>query len=444
MDQAENHLVVVNDTDQGPHLHTRSHDAIIRPLLILLIALAASLPAQVDPGGPDTALAWNQWRGAQRDGLSPDTGLATDWPDGGPSLLWKVDGLGLGFSSVAFAGQRIFTMGQVRGAAHLFCLDLSDGAVQWSARIGASGGSRQPGPRATPSTDGKLVFGLGYDGELACLAAESGEEKWRKNLYDEFDGEIMSGWGYSESPLLDGDLVLVTPGGSAGSVVALNKTSGALVWQSGELTDEAAYSSLVPAVINGTRQYIVLTARSVAGIAATDGGLLWRGAFRGSTAVCATPIYRDGFVFVTAAYSVGCKAFKVTEADGQFQVSDLYAGMQLQNHHGGVVAVDGHVYGFGRRNLKCIEIESGEVLWENRSVGKGSITYADGHLIVRGEAGRASVALVAATPTGYVEKGRFDQPDRTGVEAWAHPVVFGGKLYIRDQGILLCYDLRSN
>ena len=414
---------------------------ILRLLLLLLITPAAEILAQIDSAGQDTRLIWNQWRGPNRDGLSPDTGLATNWSAGGPSLAWQVDGLGRGFSTVAFAGERIFTMGQADGEARLFSLDATDGAIQWSAQIGASGGSQQPGPRATPSTDGQLVFGLGYDGELVCLAVESGEEVWRKNLYDDFDGAIMSGWGYSESPLLDGDLLVVTPGGSDGSVVALNKTTGAQVWRCLDLTDAAAYSSLVPAVIGGIRQYIVLTAQSVAGIAAADGKILWRGAFRGVTAVCATPVYRDGLVFVTASYSVGCKAFEITAENGEFQVTDLYSGMQLQNHHGGVVAVGQYVYGFGRRNLKCIEIRSGQVVWEERSVGKGSITYADGRLVVRGEGSRATVALVEATPDGYKEKGRFDQPERSLVQAWAHPVVFGGRLYIRDQEVLLCYDL---
>jgi outer membrane protein assembly factor BamB len=197
-------------------------------------------------------------------------------------------------------------------------------------------------------------------------------------------------------------------------------------------------------VIGGVRQYIVLTGQSVAGIGAGDGRLLWRSNRRGTTAVCSTPVYRDGMVFVTSDYGIGCNAFRITRAGSSFRAVEVYAGKQLMSHHGGVILVDGHVYGLGRRYLKCIELATGRLVWENRSVGKGSIAYADGHLIVRSEGRTGAVALVEATPTGYREKGRFDQTDRSGDPTWAHPVVFGGKLYIRDQGVLLCYDLRAN
>ncbi len=403
-----------------------------------------SIPVLMALALPLCAQEWNQWRGPNRDNLSPDTDLLTRWPAGGPSLAWKTTGLGQGFSSVSFAGDRIFTMGDSRGAARLFALSAEDGAFLWSAAVGTPGGERSRGPRGTPSTDGTLVFTLGQDGDLACVEAATGRLRWKKNLRTDFRGEMMSGWGYSESPLLDGDLVICTPGGRRGAVIALEKTTGEVAWRCTELTDPAAYSSLVPAEIAGVRQYIVLTGESVAGIDAERGTLLWRRARRGTTAVCATPVYRDGYLFVTSAYSVGCNAFQITYSGGEFRVRNLYAGRQLENHHGGVVLVGDYVYGFGRRNLKCIELTTGEVVWENRSVGKGSITYADGHLVVRGEGRRGEVGLVAATPDGYVERGRFNQPDRSYESSWADPVVFGGKLYIRDQGVLLCYDVSAN
>ena len=247
------------------------------PCLSILLLAATALPVVAqDRGSRAGDLDWNQWRGPNRDGLSPDTGLMAEWPDAGPPLAWKTNGLGLGFSSVSFAGDRIFTLGESNRAARLFALDAADGEVLWSTRVGRPGGERNRGPRSTPATDGNLVFTLGHDGELTCVVAATGEVQWRKNLVRDFGGSMMSGWGYSESPLLDGDHVICTPGGRRGAVLALKKTTGEVAWRCDQLRDPAAYTSLVPAVISGVRQYIVLTGQSVAGIGAGDGRLLWR------------------------------------------------------------------------------------------------------------------------------------------------------------------------
>ncbi len=400
---------------------------------LLIILSCGSLPAQ----------EWNQWRGPLRDGLSPDKDLAREWPESGPPIAWQTTGLGQSFSSVSFYGDKIFTMGDVDGAAKLFALNAADGEIIWSAEVGKPGGVRNPGPRGTPATDGKFVYTLGHDGELVSSDIETGKKAWSCNLISDYGGKMMSRWGYSESPLLDGDLLVVTPGGSNGAVLALNKNSGEQVWRCTEITDGASYASLVPVEIGGIRQYLIFTGTCVAGIDATDGKMLWRGNRSGKTAVCATPVYEDGLLFVTSAYNVGCNAFKISADNGDFQVSEIYAGKQMQNHHGGVVLIDGFIYGIGRRQLKCIELATGKVMWEDNSVGKGSIAYADGHLVVRGEDAKGAIALVEATPDGYREKGRFDQPERRDAPAWAHPVIFGGRLYIRDQGLLLCYDLEE-
>jgi len=411
------------------------------PILVITFA-GVRAPAQDSKPAPVQSAEWNQWLGPNRDDRSPDKGLIRQWPDGGPKLAWTTAGLGQGFSAVSFAGKRIFTAGDVDGEAKVFALDRKDGKILWSARLGEAGGRRKPGPRSTPSTDGKLVFALGQDGSLVCADAKSGKVRWRKHMKSDFGGRMMSGWGYSESPLLDGDLLVCCPGGRNGTVIALKKNTGKVAWRCEDLTDPASYCSLVPVVIGGVRQYIVLTNESLAGIAAKDGELLWRADRHGKTAVCSTPVYHDGYVFVSSDYGVGCNAFKVTANGKKFTVEELYAGKQLLSHHGGMVLVGGHVYALGRRNLKCIELATGDVAWEAKSVGKGSITYADGNLIVRSERGPGTIALVEATPDGYKEKGRFNPPERTHEPSWAYPVVFGGRLYIRDQDTLVCYDLQ--
>ncbi len=414
---------------------------VARTLLPVFCVAALSLPAPAS--GPEPA-EWNQWRGPNRDGLSPDTGLLKQWPPAGPPLAWKAAGLGGGFSSVSFAGARIFTMGDVGDSCAVVALNLADGKVAWTAKVGRTGGGGgYPGPRCTPATDGTLVYALGQYGDLVCVEAATGKERWRKNLSTEFGGRMMSGWGYSESPLLDGDQVVVTPGGQRGAVLALNKSDGQTLWQSADFKDAAAYASLVPVEIGGTRQYLVLTGASVAGIEAKSGKLLWRADRPGRTAVIPTPVYRDGLVFVTSGYGVGCNVFKVTRSNGEFQAQEVYKGMQMANHHGGVTLVGDHVYGIDERSLKCIELSTGRVVWENRSVGKGAVAFADGHFVCRSERGAGTIALVEATAEGYKEKGRFDQPDRSRQSSWPHPVIFGKKLYIRDQDLLLCYDVAA-
>jgi outer membrane protein assembly factor BamB len=404
--------------------------------MTITLALLLGLSQAATP-----AVEWNQWRGPKRDGLSPDTGLLKQWPAGGQALAWKATGVGLGYSSVSFEGSRIFTMGQVDGRTCLLALNLADGKILWKADVGGPGGTRGEGPRSTPATDGKLVVGLGQHGDLLCVNAADGKELWRKSFSKDFGGRMMSGWGFSESPLLDGDLVVCTPGGSKGTIAALKKSTGETVWQCAEVTDRAGYASVVPVEIGGVRQYLFFTDSNVGGIGAKDGKLLWRSERAGKTAIVDTPIYHDGIVFVSSAYGIGCHAFRVTASGGAFKSEPAYSGTQFSSHHGGAILVGEHVYGLGDGALKCVELKTGKVVWQDRSVGKGSIAYADGLLVCRGEKG--SVALADASPAGYKEKGRFEQPDRSKEFAWAHPIVFGGKLYIRDQDVLLCYDVKA-
>jgi len=410
---------------------------ILRPSARLLFAVAALGAASLA-----TAADWPQWHGPNRDNISTETGLLASWPTGGPPLAWKIDNIGGGYSGVSVANGKIFTIGDLDDGAYVMALNEADGKLLWKTKLGKTGGGGgYPGPRATPTVDGTLVYSLGQYGDLLCCDALSGKEVWRKNLATDLGGKMMSGWGYSESVLVDGDKLLCTPGGSQGTVAALNKKTGALIWRSKDLTDSASYSSLVPVVINGVRQVIVFTDAHVAGIAIDTGKLLWSGVRKGKTAVIPMPIYKDNHVFVTSGYGVGCNLFKITGNTA----TEVYANNAMENHHGGVILVGNHLYGHSNRGgWTCMDFKTGNVAWtEKQKLGKGTLSYADGHFYCRAESGPGTIVLIEATPTGWKEKGRFDQPDRSGKQSWPHLVIANGKLYVRDQNVLLCYDIRK-
>jgi outer membrane protein assembly factor BamB len=275
------------------------------------------------------------------------------------------------------------------------------------------------------------------------LEASNGREVWRVHLVNDLGGPFPE-WGYSESPLVDGERVLATPGGADGTVAALDRTSGKVLWRSKELTDPAHYASLVIAELGGMRQYVVLTEHHVAGIAPEDGRVLWRATREGRTAVVPTPIVHGDLVYVTSGYGVGCNAFRVTRSAEGFTASEVYANKVMANHHGGVILVGEQVLGHSEgKGWTCQDLKTGEAVWQDRDIfGKGSIGYADGHVYLRREEGAGTVVLAEPTPAGLKEKGRFDQPDRSGEQSWTHPIVVGGFLYLRDQERLFCYDVR--
>lgn len=343
-------------------------------------------------------------------------------------------------------GNRVYTSGDKGDTSFVHALNLEDGKIVWTAKLGKSGAPGWggfAGPRATPTIDGDLVFTVSQWGEFVCLQKADGREKWRKHFTEDFGGARPE-WGFSESALVDGDKVLVTPGGDKGAVVAVNKQTGAVVWQSKEFTDEAHYSSLIIAEIGGVRQYIQLTAKSVAGLAADSGKLLWKAARKGATAVIPNPVYHNNHVYVTSGYGIGCNLFKVTPSGGSFSAEQVYANKVMVNHHGGVILVDGDVYGYSDgKGWTCQDFMSGEAKWQEKAkLGKGSITYADGRFYLRDE-DKGTVALIEASPGGYKETGRFEQPDRTKQKSWPHPVIAYGKLFLRDQDLLLCYDVKA-
>lgn len=385
---------------------------------------------------------WAQWRGPNRDAKSTETNLLEEWPEGGPPLAWKANGLGGGFSTVSISNGIIYTLGDIGDDCFAIALNEADGSPVWKTRIsGKSNYGGYPGPRCTPTVDGGQLFVLSAHGDLACLDAGTGGTKWTVSLKNEFNGKVMSGWGYSESPLVDGNRVICTPGGNDGTLLALDRNSGKELWRTKEWTDNAAYSSVIISTIEGTRQYIQLTDRSVGGVDPESGRLLWRADRPGKVAVIPTPVVSDNIVFVTSGYNVGCNGFRVTKDGSIWNAEQIYAKQQYANHHGGVVLLDGYVYGSNGGTFRCLDIKTGEFAFEGRSVGKGATLYADGHLYLRSEKG--PVALIEATPERLNEVSRFDQPERSNRDAWPHPVIANGKLYLRDQDLLLCYDVKK-
>lgn len=612
---------------------------VLNPRLLIAFALTMSLtsivPAEV-PFGPGD---WPQWRGPQRDGHSTDTGLLKAWPEEGPSVLWQVDTVGVGYSSLAIKDGRIYTQGDLNGIEHVLCLDAETGDVVWAAepqpvsqqraarvasemekldsnrdgridevealnRLGFDfnkfdkkvdgdsealadartqrlfalldtnqdqrltadetgrpffneteridqkdesadakqlaanrakdwlaiydkngdksidraesrnsildrkfrrvdqreensdkgddkltaeeiesylvereagkdgvivpdemrdyyvsrypggdgfvsadevqsffGGYRNgqgDGPRGTPTIDDDRVYTEGGNGDVTCMDAATGNTIWHVNLTADFGGG-RPGWGYSESPLVAGEMIVVTPGGKQGTVLALDKYTGNKLWQSDEVTEGAHYSSPVIADIHGTRTLVQFARQSVFGITADEGRFLWKysGANNG-TANCATPIVDDNRVFASSSYGTGGGLAQILKTGGGQQAEEVYFEKKMSNHHGGIVKVDDHMYGFGS-TLICMDFKTGDIAWQDRSVGKGSLTVADGMLYLLSE--RHEVALAEATPEGYREHGRFKIADH-GRPSWAHPVVIGGVLYIRDQESLTAYNVR--
>jgi outer membrane protein assembly factor BamB len=390
---------------------------------------------------------WPQWRGPGRDGHSTDTDLIKQWPAGGPRLAWKTAELGKGYSGVSVAGDRLYTMGDKDAAGFLLALSAADGKVLWSAKIGAAGsphnlGWRYPGPRSTPTVSDDLVFAVDAWGELICVSAADGKELWRKRYREHFGGKPPT-WGYSESPLADGDQVVVTPGGTNGAMVALDRKTGRLLWQSRDFTDDVHYSSIVLADIDGTRQYVQLTAVSVVGISAKDGALLWRVPRQGGEGVVPTPIVAGNKIYVTSGYGDGCNLYEITASAGKSSAKQVYANKVMVNLIGGVVKVDEYLYGYSDgKGFSCQNFTNGGVVWaEREKIKKASVSYADGMLFCREEV-TGTVILLAASPRGYTEMGRIKQPERRREGAWTHPTIANGRLYLRDQDLLLCYQVK--
>ncbi len=413
----------------------------------------ATPPGKAEPG---KAGFWPQFRGPDRDGLSPETGLLKEWPENGLKLLWRLEGLGSGYSSISISDGKIFTMGdrQTQGdakAQFVIAYDAETRKELWAAPIGPP---HQDGPRCTPTLDGERLYAIGTAGDLACLEAATGKIRWSKNFGRDFGAGKTPHWKFSESPLVDGEKVLCTPGGKEAALVALDKATGEVIWKSalpelGELgKDEAGYSSIVAAEIAGTRQYVQMHGRGVVGVDAASGRFLWGyNRVANSIANITTPVVRGDFVFATTAYNTGSALLKIVRDGDGFRAEEVYflEPGEFQNHHGGVVLVGDFLYGGSGGNKGdpvCVEFSTGRVAWKSRAPARGSaaVIYADGRLIFRYD--RGTVFLVEATPEAFRIKGQF-QADTGNGPAWAHPVVLGGKLYLRHDTLLMCYDVRG-
>lgn len=384
---------------------------------------------------------WPQFRGPDRANRSLEKNLLQSWPSGGPRLIWTAEGLGEGFSAVSVSSGRIYTMGNVGGDERIFCLDLQTGRPIWSQRNGnAFREGAGNGPRSTPTVDGETVYALGANGDLAAYNAISGQPGWRLNILETFGGKNIT-WGICESVLIDGDRLVCTPGGQRGTMVSLNKMTGRPIWTSQVPGGpQAAYASPVVSIVGGIRQYVNFTSKGVVGIKADDGTPLWGDdGSSNDTANCSSPIVADNLVFSASNYGKGAALVRLQGSRSRVQSERVYHTRDMKNHHGGMVLVDRHLYGSNDGILTCLDFNTGNVAWRQRT-GKGSVVYADGQVVFRSEEG--PVTMLAATPTGFQETGRFDQPARSGRPAWPHPVVAQGKLFLRDQDKLLCYSLR--
>ena len=405
----------------------RSIEALLVVALVVLCFSEAAAQANAD---------WPQWRGPNRDGISKETGLLKQWPASGPPLVWKATGAGGGYSSMSIAGGRLFTMGVRNGREYVVAFDIAYGKEIWATANGSVySNDRGDGPRGTPTVEGDRLYALGGNGDLSCMDTKTGKVVWTINILQKFGGENHR-WGISESPLVIGDKVLVNAGGRDASVIALNKKDGSVIWKS--QSDGAGYSSAMPVQIGNTTQVVFFTHTRALGVDLKDGRYLWSyPKASNDVANVATPVVRGNRVFLSSDYGTGAGLVEI-KADGTAQ--EVYFTKEMRNHHSTSILIGDYLYGFSSGILVAMKFDTGALAWRDRSVGKGSLVYADGNLYAYSENG--VVGLIEATPTGYVEKGRF-RIEQGSLPTWTHPVIDGGRLYLRDQNTIYAFDVRE-
>ena len=415
--------------------------------LIILIVIFVST------GIDSKAQDWLQWRGPNREGIYKETGLNLNWAEKKPPLAWTFRQAGSGYSAPTIVGTTLYCQGAADSTDFAFALDTRNGNLKWKQTLGEmSTPERGDGPRGSVTVDGDKLFLIRGNGHIHCLSAVDGKIIWQKDFINDLGGKMMSIWGFSESPLIDGNIVICSPGGEGGTLAAFDKNTGDLVWRTKELKDNASHSSPIVAEVDGIRQYIFLTAKCAAGVAAKDGKLLWKVPVEGGkvSAVIPTPIFNNNMVYITNSYGVGCLLVKLTRAGDNVNAETVYANNNMVNQHGGVVLVNGHIYGFtDGLGFVCQNFKTDEVVWKERinELLRGATIAVNDRLILLNER-TGLLGVVAASPDGWKEFGRIEIPERTKIETadnmvWTHPVVANGKLYLRDHDLLFCFDLKK-
>ena len=418
-------------------------------IFVLIASTIAHGQSQEEPS------TWPTFRGANRTGVSTDTGLLKQWPENGPKLLWETEGAGRGYAGVAVSGGKLFTLGDAPSGAddsdeYLICFDQSTGKFLWRAKTGPPwtvGKGSWQSSRSTPTVDGDHVYVITPQGVLFCNATDDGAEKWSVNLKTEYGGKKAEMWGYSESPLIDGDHLICTPGGPENTMIALNKKTGEKVWTTSRAGDRGAgHASIVISEIGGNRVYVQTTGSGAMGVRASDGELLWTYDIDKTTAVAPTPNIRDELVFFAAGYGRGGALLRQVASGNQVSVEEVYPlNPRLTNKHGGIVLVGDHLYGDSddKGAPFCAEFMTGDIKWKSRGSGKksASISAADGYLYIRYSNG--VMTLVEANPEKFEESGSFKVPGSGERPSWAHPVIADGKLYLREGDKVLCYDIKQ-
>ena len=403
--------------------------------------LLAAIVLTVMPGALLSAADWPQFRGPNRDGSSPETGLLKTWPEGGPKLLWKATGCGVGYASPVIVGSTVFTAGDVGGQSSIIAFTTAGRrkGVLGFARGGPAGG--YGGMRSTPTVDGAAVYVLNPDGELVCAQAATLRKAWQVNILQAFGGRNI-GWKLAESVLVDGNNVICTPGGSNATIVALNKRNGRPVWKSTGLSDQAAYASSIKVTVGRLPMIVQMTANGLVGVSARNGQFLWRyNRPSNRTANCPSPVSAGNRVFQATGYGTAGGAVSIAIQGNRVLTRQAWDTRDMVCHHGGYVLTGEHVYGNNGGGIACIDFKTGQTKWKGSGAGKGATICADGMLYCLGEGG--TVALVEAKPDAYKLVSRFSLPRDGRGQIWAHPAIANGRLYIRHGDVLYCYDIKG-
>ncbi len=387
---------------------------------------------------------WPSWRGENRTGVSIEKGLLQDWPSGGPKKLWTSNEAGMGYSGFTIMDGTLYTMGAFEKKEMLLAFNAISGKKIWSVQVGellTNGWG--DGPRMSPTISAGKIYAMGAKGNLVCVEAKDGSLIWKKSLVQDLGGKVP-GWGYTESVLINNGKVICTPGGKDGSLAALDANSGRTVWRTKGFTDGAQYSSPISIVHQGKQQVVQLVMKNLVGIDPKNGSVLWKSSWPGKVAVIPTPIYSDGHVYVTSGYGVGCKLVKI----GKNKPINIYENKVMKNHHGGVIKLGEYLYGYSDSvGWTCQDFKTGELIWnEKKAHGKGAIAYADNRFYCQGERD-GKVILIEASPKGWKKHGEFIISPQTKKRnpkgrIWTHPVICDGKLYLRDQEYISCYNLK--